>query len=199
MDRMWLLASALFCNSVFALGGEFTLRADDGGQYSLSQSHGKAVVVLFGYTYCPDVCPTGLATVAAALNTLGEQARQVDALFVSLDPDRDTPQVLHGYTRYFDPRIRGLTGDAKTIAKVADAYRVKYNFVGKGKTERYTVDHSAQYFVIDRDGQLVQILPHGIPPSAVANSLRRVLADDPDSSRLVTQNASIGAFEPPHR
>jgi protein SCO1 len=162
--------------TAWSLGGNFTLTADDGSRYSLTDSQGKAVILIFGYTFCPDICPTALATIGAALNGLGPQAKQVDALFVSLDPDRDTPEVLRNYTHYFDPRIHGLTGSAETLAKIAKAYRVQYSFVDKGKTPHYTMDHSAQYYIIDRNGKLVQMVPHGVPPGALINSLQRVLA-----------------------
>lgn len=170
------LACCLLGGRALALGGDFTLTADDGSRYSLSDSRGKVVILDFGYTFCPDICPTALANIAAALNMLGDTAKQVDPLFISLDPDRDTPQVLHGYTHFFHPQIRGLTGDAQTLDKIAKAYHVRYNFVGKGKTENYTMDHSAQVYVIDTEGRLVQMVPHGLPPNALADIVRKTLA-----------------------
>lgn len=171
----FLLMALLTAGQVQAVGGDFCLTSDDGSDYSLTESRGKAVVLAFGFTFCPDVCPTALATVAAALNSLGNQADEVDALFVSLDPDRDTPEKLHHYTRYFHPRLRGLTGDAETLREVADQYRVRYSFVGKGTREYYTMDHSANLFVIDPNGKLLRIVPHGMPPKVLADSLRLAL------------------------
>ena len=97
----------------FGLGGDFSLTAHDGSRYALQDSRGKVVVLSFGYTYCPDVCPTALATIAGALGQLGDDAETVDALFISLDPDRDTPEKLAEYTRFFHPNLRGLTGTAE--------------------------------------------------------------------------------------
>ena len=170
-----VVACVLFSAPVWSLGGGFTLTADDGSRYSLADSRGHAVVLAFGYTFCPDVCPTALATIAGALNEIGGDAERVDALFVSLDPDRDTPEVLRQYTRYFHPRLRGLTGDPEALREVAERYHVSYAFVGKGENERYTLDHSANLYVIDEQGHLIQMLPHGLPPRALADSLRHAL------------------------
>lgn len=175
--RRWLSWILVVCSApAWSLGGNFTLDADDGSRYSLTDSRGRVVVMAFGYTYCPDVCPTGLATIASALRQIGEDANQVDALFISLDPERDTPQVLHEYTHFFDPRMRGLTGSADELRRVADLYRVRYEFVGKGKWDRYTLDHSANLYVVDRSGSLIRILPHGLPASALADALRDALS-----------------------
>lgn len=175
------VTAALFLlagTKAFGLGGDFTLTVDDGASYSLVDSRGRVVVLSFGYTFCPDVCPTGLATIAAALDSLGEQADQVDAFFISLDPDRDTPEVLQQYTRFFHPRLVGLTGTADQLQKVADQFRVRYEFVGKGTKERYSMDHSANLYVIDSEGKLFSILPHGLPPRALADSLRVAISRD---------------------
>lgn len=159
------------------LGGDFSLTADDGSTYSLHDSRGKAVVLSFGYTFCPDVCPTALNTIAIALNRLEpEQARRVDALFVSLDPDRDSPERLREYTRYFHPQLFGLTGTDEQLRSVTERFNVRYNFVGKGEKVHYSVDHSASLYVIDPHGRLMRILPHGLPPQALVESLRAALA-----------------------
>lgn len=171
---MTLLISAI-SGGAFGLGGDFTLTADDGSSYSLADSRGQLVVLSFGYTYCPDVCPTALAVIGNALNSLGEDAEKVDALFVSLDPDRDTPEHLRVYTRFFHSRLRGLTGAPEQLHDVAERYRVRYQFVGKGEIERYTMDHSASLYLIDTQGELLRILPHGLPPNALADSLRMAL------------------------
>jgi protein SCO1/2 len=159
-----------------ALGGDFTLTADDGSQYSLHDSAGKVVVLSFGYTFCPDICPTALATVANALNGLtAAEADRVEALFISLDPDRDTPERLHEYTRFFHPKLRGLTGSAERLHEIAERYRVRYDFVGKSEREHYSLDHSASLYLIDGSGELFRILPHGLPPRALLESVRLAL------------------------
>ncbi|MEJ2620161.1 MAG: SCO family protein, partial [Candidatus Thiodiazotropha sp.] len=154
------------------IGGDFTLTADDGTEYSLKNSRSKVVILTFGYTFCPDICPTTLSNIGSVLDSLGAEINRVDALFVSLDPDRDTPQHLAEYTHYFHPNILGLTGDPKSLREVADQYKVKYSFVNKGKTKYYTMDHSANIYIINTKGNLIKILPHGLPPQALLNSLR---------------------------
>jgi protein SCO1/2 len=179
LQRAWRQVALLLCLAAGApawgLGGDFTLTADDGSRYSLSDSRGKVVVLSFGYTYCPDVCPTALATITMALKQLGDASAQVDPLFISLDPERDTPAVLREYTRFFHPRLRGLTGDPAQLKEIADRYRVRFAFVGKGDTDRYTLDHGASLYIIDARGQLFRMLPHGLPPRALENSLRAAL------------------------
>ena len=184
--RIWLM---LLCVSAsgegFAVGGEFSLTSADGSSYSLANSRGKVVVLSFGYTFCPDVCPTALGTIGTALNRLTEdEVERIDALFVSLDPDRDTPERLREYTRYFHPRLLGLTGSAEQLRSVADRYRVRYDFVGKGEREHYSMDHGASLYLIDAEGKLFRILPHGLPPQALVDSLRFALnlPDRPDRS-----------------
>ena len=166
----------MLSSNAVGLGGDFTLTADDGSSYSLVDSRGKVVVISFGYTFCPDICPTGLATIAVALEGLGKNAAEIDALFISLDPDRDTPAHLREYTRFFHPRLRGLSGGAEDLREVANRYRVRYAFVGKGEKEHYTLDHSANLYVVDAQGKLFRILPHGLPPDALINSLRSAIA-----------------------
>lgn len=170
-------------SNVAAIGGDFTLTADDSTPYSLSDSRGRVVIISFGYTFCPDICPTALATVALALRQLGDKADKVDALFISLDPDRDTPAHLREYTRFFHPGLRGLTGQPQALKTIADQYRVHYAFVGKGETQHYSMDHTSNLYVVDAQGKLFGILPHGLPADAVANSLRSAIM----STRVVSQ------------
>ncbi|WP_052760992.1 SCO family protein [Sedimenticola thiotaurini] len=171
-----LIATLLFTGSnAFGIGGDFTLTGSDGKPYSLSDSRGHVVVLSFGYTFCPDVCPTSLATISAALSSIGEAAEQIDPLFISVDPDRDTPEKLREYTHYFHPRMKGLTGTAEQIAEVAKRYHARFDFVGKGETENYTIDHTANLYVIDRNGKLAAVLPHGLPPQALADGLMSTL------------------------
>lgn len=187
ISTIWVAILLLIAaDRVFGLGGDFTLTADDGSEYSLESSRGKVVVLTFGYTFCPDICPTALGTIATALNRLGpDESEKVDALFVSLDPDRDTPERLSEYTRYFHPRLLGLTGSADQLHAVAEAYRVRYNFVGKGEKTHYSLDHSAGLYLIDTKGKLFRILPHGLPPQALVDSLRfaLMLPDRPEPTR----------------
>ncbi|MEW8606564.1 MAG: SCO family protein [Candidatus Thiodiazotropha sp.] len=175
--RVFLFFSLLsLTGTSFGVGGDFTLTADDGSSYSLRDSRGKVVVLVFGYTYCPDVCPTALATISSVLDSLGDDSKRVDALFVSLDPDRDSAELLAEYTKHFHPRLLGLTGTAEVLKQVADRYQVRYSFFGKGEKVHYTMDHSASLYLIDSEGKLSRILPHGMPPKALYESLRSVLS-----------------------
>lgn len=162
-------------SSAWALGGDFALTRDDGKTYHLSDSHGHVVVLSFGYTFCPDVCPTALATISAALKSLGERAEEVDAFFVTLDPERDSTEKLRSYTQFFHARLHGLTGTAEDIAEIAERYKVRYRFVGKGTSEYYTLDHSASTYVVDRNGKLTGIIPHGVPPTVLADAIDTAL------------------------
>jgi protein SCO1/2 len=156
-------------------GGDFQLRAHDGRYWSTLQARGKVVVLVFGYTFCPDVCPTALATVAAAMRELGPDAERVQPLFVSLDPDRDTPEKLGPYVHWFHPSMIGLTGAPEELEQVAKRYQVRYTFVGKGEKEDYSMDHSANLYLLDAEGKLSGIMPHGLPPEALVRAIRQVL------------------------
>lgn len=175
LKHLLFLALLLAGSHVFAVGGNFTLTSHENTSYSLADSQGKVVVIAFGYTFCPDICPTALATISSALHRIGDAANQVDPLFISVDPDRDTPEKLGEYIPYFHPRLIGLTGNAETIAEIAKRYYVRYEFVGKGQNENYTVDHTASLYVVDRAGKLMTVLPHGLPPQALADSLMQAI------------------------
>lgn len=160
-----------------SLGGDFQLRAEDGSYWSTQKARGKVIVVTFGYSFCPDICPTALATIAAAMQELGAESDQVQPLFISLDPDRDTPEKLARYARWFHPRMIGLSGTPQELGQVAEHYRVRYSFVGKGQKEHYTLNHSANLYLIDAEGRLSGMLPYGLPPDALVRAIRPLLAD----------------------
>nr|WP_283949904.1 SCO family protein [Limobrevibacterium gyesilva] len=138
------------------IGGPFTLVDGSGKQVTDREFRGKYLLVYFGYTYCPDVCPTTLAEVSAALDKLGSKAAQVQPLFITVDPKRDTPEVMKRYTDAFDSRIIGLTGTPEEIAVVAKEYRVYYaaDRPGDGRDD-YTVDHSSILYLMGRDGEFM--------------------------------------------
>ena len=131
----------------------FHLTDDRGRPVTGTSFRGKTVLLYFGYTHCPDVCPTTLAHLTVALQNLGPLAREVRVLFLSVDPGRDTPAVLHAYVRAFGPYIVGLTGTPAEIARVAKRYRVAYSY-GKPNAEgNYEVSHSAAIFIFDARGR----------------------------------------------
>ncbi len=148
-------------------GGDFTLHDGDHA-VSLSDYKGKVVLLFFGYTSCPDVCPTSLALMSAALKKLDDKERsQVKVLFISVDPDRDTPEKLREYTKYFHPEILGITGSKTEIDKVVKQYGAAYKKVDSDSAMGYLVDHSASIFVIDKNGKFVDMLPHGLPVESI--------------------------------
>ncbi|TIC81238.1 SCO family protein [Crenobacter intestini] len=157
-----------------AFGGDFALLADDGQRVALSDYRGKVVALFFGYTHCPDVCPTTMLEYAAARRALGEDGRGLQVLFVSLDPARDTPAVLKGYVPHFDPTFVGLTGTADEVAAVAGRFKIVANRV-EGEGGGYTLDHSAGSYLIGRDGQLRVYQAYGTPADALAHDIRILL------------------------
>lgn len=158
------------------IGGDFRLIDQSGKPFSLAQMRGYVVVLSFGYTFCPDVCPTTLATVAAALHQMGDRSDQVRSIFISLDPDRDTPEHLGPYVRFFDQRMIALTGSAAALADVAKRYGVKYAFVGKGEREHYSMDHTASVYILDQEGRVARIVPFGLPPDEISATLEQLLS-----------------------
>jgi len=157
-------------------GGDFTLQSA-GGPVSLKDFRGKVVLVYFGYTYCPDICPTSLAATSEGLKQLTpDELARVAMIFVSVDPKRDTPARLKEYVEFFHPSIVGVTGTPENIAEIAKHYAVFYaeqkvETAGEG----YVVDHSADTYVIAADGKLVAKIAHATPSDQVAASIRKYL------------------------
>lgn len=159
-----------------AAGGDFSLESAS-GPVALSDYRGKLVLVYFGYTYCPDICPTSLAATAGGLNLLTpDELGKVAMIFVSVDPKRDTPARLKEYAEFFHPAIIGATGTPENIAEIAKRYGV---FYAEQKVETagggYVVDHSSDTFVIAPDGALVAKIAHETPPDQVAVAIRKYL------------------------
>lgn len=157
-----------------AMGGDFTLTDHTGQARSLAGFKGKAVALFFGYTHCPDVCPTTMLEYAEAMKVLGAEADKVQVLFVSVDPQRDTRQVLAGYVPHFDPRFLGLTGSAAAIDKVKAQYQIVAQKV-PASGGSYTVDHSAGSYLFDRQGKLRVYEAYGTPSTVLAHDLRELL------------------------
>ncbi|MEJ2395497.1 MAG: SCO family protein [Candidatus Thiodiazotropha sp.] len=158
------------------LGGDFALTDHYGKPFKLSQMHGKLVLLFFGYTYCPDICPTELSHLAGVFDALGPQADKVQGLFVSLDPQRDRPEVLRNYTSYFSENLLGLTGSASEVDRVAKQYQVKYQRHEKPSGD-YSLDHSANLYVIDKQGNLTTVVPYGLPSEHVLQLVRGMLTE----------------------
>jgi protein SCO1/2 len=150
-------------------GKDFVLTDHSGKTRTLADFRGKVVVVFFGYIHCPDVCPTTLAELKVARDQLGEDGRRVQVVFVSVDPERDTRELLASYVPAFDPSFLGLYGDAAATARVAKEFKVFYQ-KAPGKTpDSYTVDHTAGSYVFDPQGRLRLFVRPGNVPNLVAD------------------------------
>ena len=158
-----------------AIGGPFTLVADDGRTVTERTYRGKWLLVFFGFTHCKDVCPATLNTIAAALRQLGPEAAKVQPLFITVDPQRDTPQVLANYVKAFDPRIVGLTGTMNQIAAVAKEYKVYFSADETAQDRDYQVDHSAFVYLMNPQGQFVQLFGGTTSNNEIASRLRQLI------------------------
>jgi len=160
-----------------APGGPFALVDGSGATITDKTFRGKWELVFFGYTYCPDLCPTTLSTIADALNELGPLAAQVQPLFITVDPQRDTPEIVGAYVKNFDPRIVGLTGSAEAIAAVAAEYKVYYavHKTGDGPGD-YLMDHSGFVYLMNPEGNFARVLSGETSGKAMADKLRPFLS-----------------------
>jgi protein SCO1/2 len=155
-----------------AIGGPFKLTDQDGKAVTDQDFKGKPLLVFFGFTHCPDVCPTTLFEVSEVLRTLGSDADKVAALFITVDPERDTPSSMKDYLSSFDPHLRGLSGDANSLAAVAKEYRVYYKKVPLENGD-YTMDHTALVYLMDKNGRFVAPFKMNRTAEAEAAELRR--------------------------
>lgn len=155
---------------------DFTFTNQDGQQMSLSDLQGKPVVLYFGYTFCPDICPTTLADIVRARRQLGERADDVQFVMVSVDSERDTPEVLKAYLANFDEHLIGLTGDPRTLRKIGPEYGLYFQKQQiEGTSAAYLIDHSAATYLIDEQGRLRMIYGYGIPSEAISSDLMSYL------------------------
>lgn len=159
-----------------AVGTPFTLTNPQGKRVSLADFRGKIVLLYFGYTSCPDVCPTDLLALAQTVKSLGKQGDQVQPVFITLDPARDTRDLLRGYAAAFHPRLIALTGSEDDIRRVATAYKVFYEKVRIERADRYLMDHSAFTFLLDRTGKYILFFPPGTTPERMTVMVREQLA-----------------------
>jgi protein SCO1/2 len=155
-----------------AIGGSFSLTDQDGKAVTDADFKGKPFLVFFGFTHCPDVCPTALFDMSEVLKALGKDADKTQALFITVDPERDTPQVMKDYLSSFDPHLRALTGTVEQITAVEKAYRVYAKKV-PGKDGDYTMDHTALIYLMDKQGRFVAPFNLKRPPKDSAADLRK--------------------------
>jgi protein SCO1 len=157
-------------------GPSLHLHDHNGQMRSLADFKGKAVVIFFGYTNCPDVCPTSLAMLMQVMQQLGPDASRVQVLFVTVDPNRDTPERLKQYVGAFNPAFLGLTGSEAEIATVAHEFKVIYEKHGDIASGRYSVDHTAGCFIFDPQGRARLFARHGETAERITADLKRLLA-----------------------
>ena len=164
-------------NSYAEIGGDFTLKDHNNNKYHLSDSS-KIKIIFFGFLNCPDICPTTLTEVSNLLNKLDGLAKHIEPIFITVDPDRDTPELLKNYLSFFDKRIIGLTGNQDQIEKVSNQYHVYYSYQKKGEIENYTVNHTANMYLLNEENKIEKIFIPGTPFSEFYKYVNRYLMQD---------------------
>jgi protein SCO1/2 len=159
-----------------AFARDFTLTDHNGQARTLADFKGKVVAVFFGYIHCPDVCPTTLADFSLALQQLGPQAERVQVIFVTVDPHRDTPDLLKQFVPAFNPGFLGMYTDEETLKQLAHEYKVVYQKTAVKGVDDYLIDHSAGTYIYDPQGHLRLLIPYGSSPDAIAQDLITLLA-----------------------
>jgi protein SCO1/2 len=157
-----------------AVGGPFQLTDQNGKSITDEDLKGRPFLIFFGFTHCPDICPTALFEMSEILTKLGPDADKINALFVTVDPERDTPAKLKDYLSSFHPQLRGVTGNQEALEKMLKSYRVYYKKVPL-KDGDYTMDHTALVYLMGKDGRFVAPFNIKRPPEAAAEDLRRYL------------------------
>ena len=158
------------------VGGPFTLTDQYGSRRSLADFRGKLVVLYFGYTFCPDVCPNDLLAIARLIDLLGKDGDQLQPVFVTLDPARDKAALLREYVAAFNPRFVALRGSEKETRNIATAYKTYFEKVSSAGSSTYYVDHTAFIYLLDRKGKYVSFFPPGTTPERMAVMVRELLA-----------------------
>lgn len=177
-----------------ALAAEPMIPAGEAGissRYLLMDANGRAVsnqdfrgsfqLLTFGYTYCPDICPTTLAEMATVISRLGKDADALQALFITVDPERDTAEALRNYVAFFDPRIIGLTGSPALVRKAAESFKVRYDKVREpgAPLDQYAVDHSAGMYLLGPDGRYIRKFAYAMPAAQIAEQILEIMAGNP--------------------
>lgn len=159
-----------------AIGGAFTLVDQNGKAFSSERLKGKPTLIYFGYAFCPDVCPTSLLLMQTAIEKLGPDAfKKVNLVFITVDPERDTPELMKGYVENFSPTFIGLTGTAEQVAAASRAYRVYYQKVPGKNGGPYLMDHSSIVYLLDRNGRFTTHFTHEAKAEAIAAGVQKLL------------------------
>ena len=171
---LWLLGGLRHVAAPAAIGGPFQLTDQTGQTVTEKNMQGRPSLIFFGFTHCPDVCPTTLFEISEVLRVMGKDADRVNAYYISVDPERDTLAAMKDYLSSFDPRLKGLTGSPEQVAKVLSEYRVYARKVPL-KDGDYTLDHTALIYLMDRDGKFVAPFNLNRKPGEAAADLKRYL------------------------
>ena len=175
---IFLIYVLTLCNYANAeIGGDFTLKDQNNNIYTLSQSS-KIKIVFFGFLNCPDICPTALSEVSSLLNKLDGLSKNIEPIFITVDPTRDTPELLKNYLAFFDERIIGLTGTQDQIENVSNQYHVYYSYQNKDEVENYTVNHTANMYLLNKDNNVEKIFMPGTPFEEFFKYVNRYLMKD---------------------
>src|ERR1700737_1253292 len=171
---LWALGGLRHVAAPAAIGGPFQLTDQTGQTVTEKNMQGRPTLIFFGFTHCPDICPTSLFEISEVLRAMGKDADRVNAYYISVDPDRDTAATMKDYLSSFDPRLKGLTGSSEQIAKVLSEYRVYAKKVPL-KDGDYTMDQTALVYLMDRDGRFVAPFNLKRTPEEAASDLRHYL------------------------
>lgn len=163
--------------AVAGIGGPFALVDQTGTPRTNEDFAGAPMLIYFGYSFCPDVCPTELAKMARAVDLLGEDGASVQPVFITIDPERDTPENIGGYVSLFHPRLTGLTGDEKAVADAAHAYKVFYAKVESEEYADYLMDHSSYFYLMGADGENAGVYPMSFTAEDIADAVRTYLSN----------------------
>lgn len=158
-----------------AIGGPFELVDHTGRTVTEADFDGQYKLVYFGFTFCPDVCPTELQSMSVALDMLGEEAAAITPIFITVDPERDTVELMATYREHFHPRLQALTGNSAQITAAAKAYRVYYARVEDESSSEYLMDHSAYVYLMDKDGEYLKHFAPNTPPESYVEAIRAIL------------------------
>ena len=164
------------------VGGPFEMTDHNGRRVTEKDFQGRLMLVYFGFTYCPDICPAGLQVVTAALEELGTDANRIVPIFITVDPERDTPEQMKQYVSSFHKSFIGLTGSKEDVAQAAKAYRVYYRKVQDELLSDYTMDHTSFLYLMGADGQFITHFPHSIDPEKLAERLAAEIRKIPAGS-----------------
>jgi protein SCO1/2 len=171
---LWAIGGVRGVTAPAAIGGPFQLTDQSGATVTEKNLQGKPSIIFFGFTHCPDICPTSLFEMSEILRAMGKDADRVNAYFISVDPERDSKDAMKDYLSSFDPHLKGLTGDPEAVAKVLSAYRVYAKKVPL-KDGDYTMDHTALTYLMDRDGRFVAPFNLNRKPEEAAADLKKYL------------------------